>query len=164
MTIAVGDRLPAATLMTLNAEGAPEPVDAAQAFAGKTVALFAVPGAYTPTCSAKHVPSFRQRQGELKGQGVDAVALTSTNDIFVLKAWAKDQGVDGDFMLLADGNGDFAKALGLSVDASKHGLGVRSQRYSMLVKDGVVEQLNVEENPGAMEVSDADTLLKQIIG
>lgn len=164
MTITVGDRLPASSFMTLDAEGSAAPIDTAEAFNGKTVALFAVPGAYTPTCSAKHVPSFRERRADLKAKGVDAIALTSVNDIFVLKAWAKDQDVDGDFTLLADGNGDFARALGLSMDGAKFGLGQRSQRYSMLVRDGVVEQLNVEESSGAMEVSDADTLLAQITG
>lgn len=162
MTIAVGDRLPSSNFMTLGADGSPQPIDTAGAFAGKTVALFAVPGAYTPTCSAKHVPSFRDRQAELKAKGVDAIALTATNDIFVMKAWAKDQGVDATFTILADGNGDFARALDLTMDGSKHGLGLRSKRYAMLVRDGVVEQLNIEENPGAMEVSDADTLLSQI--
>ena len=162
MTIAVGDRLPSASFMTLGDDGGPAPVSAEELFAGKAVALFAVPGAYTPTCSAQHVPSFRDHAEALAAKGVDVIAVTSTNDIFVLRAWAREQGVAERFTLLADGNGDFARALGLSVDASKFGMGVRSQRYSMLVRDGVVEQLNVEANPGAFEVSGAQTLLAQI--
>ena len=162
MTVAVGDRLPAANFMTLGEDGGPAPTSTDEVFAGKTVALFAVPGAYTPTCSAQHVPSFRDHADALAAKGVDAIALTSTNDIFVLRAWAREQGVADRFTLLADGNGDFAKALGLSVDASKFGMGVRSQRYSLLARDGVVRQLNVEANPGAFEVSGADTLLGQI--
>jgi glutaredoxin/glutathione-dependent peroxiredoxin len=162
MTITVGDRLPQAGFMTVGEDGGPAPTSTEAVFAGRTVALFAVPGAYTPTCSAQHVPSFRAHADALADKGVDAIALTSTNDIFVLRAWAREQAVAEQFTLLADGNGDFARALGLSVDASKFGMGVRSQRYSMLVRDGVVEQLNVEESPGAFEVSGAETLLNQI--
>lgn len=162
MTVKVGDRLPQASFMTTGEDGAPAPTTTADAFGGRTVALFAVPGAYTPTCSAQHAPSFKAHADDLAAKGVDAIAMTAVNDVFVLKAWAKDQGVDGRFEVLADGNGDFARALGLSVDASKFGMGVRSQRYSMLVRDGVIEQLNVEDQPGAFEVSGAETLLSQI--
>lgn len=162
MTVKIGDRLPDANFMTVGPDGAPAPTSTAEAFGGRTVALFAVPGAYTPTCSARHVPSFKAHAEALHAKGVDAIALTSVNDVFVLKSWARELGVDDRFSVLADGNGDFAKAVGLSVDASQHGLGVRSNRYAMLVRDGVIEQLNVEEQPGAFEVSGADTLLSQI--
>jgi glutaredoxin/glutathione-dependent peroxiredoxin len=160
MTIQVGDTLPEATFMTKGADG-PEPRTTAEVFGGRTVALFAVPGAFTPTCSARHLPGFLDKAEALKAKGVDAIACTSVNDIFVLEAWAKSQNVGDTVIMLADGNGAFAKALGLDMDAAKFGLGTRSQRYSMLVEDGVVRQLNVEEG-GAFEVSSADYLLSRL--
>jgi peroxiredoxin len=160
MTIQVGDKLPSATFMTMTADG-PAPVSSDQLFAGKTVALFAVPGAFTPTCSAKHLPGFKEKAADLKAHGVDTIACVSVNDVFVMGAWAKDQGVGEEIQLLADGNGGFTKALGLELDGSKFGMGTRSQRYSLIAKDGVVEQLNVEQG-GEFRVSSADYLLGQL--
>lgn len=160
MTISVGDKLPEATFMEMTANG-PEPVSTADVFAGKTVALFAVPGAYTPTCSAKHLPGFVEKQGDLAAKGIDEVVCTSVNDVFVMGAWGKDNGVDGKVRMLADGNGAFAAALGLEMDGSGFGMGQRSQRYSMIVKDGAVAELNVEQG-GGFEVSSADYLLGQL--
>jgi peroxiredoxin len=160
MTIKVGDRLPDATFMTMTAEG-PAPRTTDDVFKGKTVALFAVPGAFTPTCSARHLPGFVDKAGELKAKGVDEIACVSVNDVFVMKAWGESQNVGDKLVLLADGNGTFTKALGLELDGSKFGMGPRSQRYSMIVKDGVVQTLNVEEG-GAFEVSSADYLLAQV--
>ena len=127
MTIKVGDKLPSATFMTMGASG-PQPVSSDELFAGKTVALFAVPGAFTPTCSAKHLPGFKEKASEFKALGVDAIACVSVNDVFVMGAWAKDQGIADEVQLLADGNGAFTKALGLEMDGSKFGMGLRSQR------------------------------------
>ena len=160
MRIAVGDKLPESTFMEMTANG-PEPVSSADVFAGKTVALFAVPGAYTPTCSAKHLPGFVEKQGDLAAKGVDEIVCTSVNDVFVMGAWGKDNGVDGKIRMLADGNGTFAAALGLEMDGSGFGMGQRSQRYSMLVEDGTVKELNVEQG-GGFEVSSADYLLGQL--
>jgi len=160
MTIKVGDKLPDATLTQATAEG-PRPVSVQDVFGGKKVALFAVPGAFTPTCSAKHLPGFKQMAGEIKGKGVDTIACVSVNDAFVMRAWAEDQAVGEDIVMLADGGGDFTRALGLDFDASKFGMGTRSQRYSMIVEDGVVKELNVEE-PGEFKVSSADYLLAQL--
>lgn len=160
MSISVGDRLPEAKFGIMTADG-PSQVSTADAFAGKTVALFAVPGAFTPTCSAKHLPGFVQKADELKAKGVDAIACTSVNDVFVMGAWGKDQGAGEDVMMLADGNGDFAKAVGLTMDGSGFGMGTRSQRYSMLIEDGVVKQLNVEQ-PGDFRVSTAEHMLSQL--
>lgn len=160
MTIKTGDKLPDATFMEMTADG-PGPVSSADVFAGKTIALFAVPGAYTPTCSAKHLPGFVEKQGDLAAKGVDEIVCTSVNDVFVMGAWGNDNGVDGKVRMLADGNGAFASALGLEMDGSGFGMGTRSQRYSMLVKDGVVTELNVEQG-GGFEVSSADYLLGQI--
>lgn len=160
MSIAVGDKLPEATFMEMTANG-PEPVSTADVFAGKTVALFAVPGAYTPTCSAKHLPGFVEKQGDLAAKGIDDIVCTSVNDVFVMGAWGKDNGVDGKVRMLADGNGSFAAALGLEMDGSGFGMGQRSQRYSMLVEDGTVKELNVEQG-GGFEVSSADYLLGQL--
>jgi peroxiredoxin len=128
---------------------------------GRTVALFAVPGAFTPTCSAKHLPGFIEKADELAGKGVDEIVCVSVNDPFVMGAWGKSTGADGKITMLADGNGDFAKALGLTMDGSRFGMGLRSQRFSMLVKDGKVTELNVEE-PGAFKVSSAEHLLSQL--
>ena len=158
MTIQIGDTLPDVSFTTMTESG-PEPVGK-EFFAGKTVALFAVPGAFTPTCSAKHLPGFIEKAGELKAKGVDAIACTSVNDVFVMGAWGKSSDAEG-ITMLADGNGAFAEAVGLTMDGSKFGLGTRSQRYSMLVEDGVVKQLNVE-GPGEFKVSTADHLLGQI--
>lgn len=159
MTISIGDKLPPATLVKATETG-PEAVNTADYFAGKTVALLAVPGAFTPTCSVKHLPSFIDRAGELKAKGVDEIACTSVNDAFVLAAWGKSTGAEG-VTMLADGNGEFAAALGLTSDNSKFGMGTRSKRYAMLVEDGVVKQLNVE-SPGEYKVSSAEYLLERM--
>lgn len=158
MTIAVGDKLPAATFKVRTSEGLAD-VTTDELFAGKKVALFAVPGAFTPTCSAKHLPSYLDHLDALKAKGVDTVACVAVNDAFVLSAWAKGQEADGKITMLADGLASFTKALGLEFDGSGAGLGTRSKRYSMLVEDGVVKALNVETSPGLMEVSGADRLL-----
>ncbi|HTU10730.1 MAG TPA: peroxiredoxin [Allosphingosinicella sp.] len=160
MTIKVGDRIPSATLVKATAEG-PQPVQTDEFFAGRKIALFAVPGAFTPTCSARHLPGFVERADELKAKGVDEIACISVNDAFVLAAWAKQGGAEGKVTMLADGNGDFAEALGLDADFSKFGMGKRSQRFSAIVEDGVVKQLNVEE-PGAFSVSSAEFLVGQL--
>ena len=160
MTINVGDRIPSATLLKATAEG-PQPVETDSYFAGRKIALFAVPGAFTPTCSARHLPGFVDKADELKGKGVDEIACVSVNDAFVLQAWARDAGAEGKVTMLADGNGDFSKALGLTMDASKFGMGTRAQRFSAIVEDGVVRQLNVEE-PGAFSVSSAEFMLGQL--
>jgi peroxiredoxin len=157
MTIKVGDKIPSTTFTQMK-DGKPTPVTSDELFAGKTVALFALPGAFTPTCSAKHVPGFVQNYDAFKGKGVDSIACVSVNDAFVMGAWGKDQGAGDKVAMLADGNGDFTRAVGLEFDATKFGMGKRSQRYSMLVKDGVVKSLNVEE-PGAYEVSSAEHML-----
>lgn len=160
MTIQVGDKLPAATLTQATAEG-PKPVKTEDFFKDRTVALFAVPGAFTPTCSAKHVPGFKQLGPDLKAKGVDEIACLSVNDVFVMRAWGEDQAVGEDIIMLADGNGDFTAAVGLEMDGSKFGMGKRSQRYSMIVKDGVVKELNVEQG-GEFRVSAADYMLAQL--
>ena len=159
MAIQIGDRLPDVSLTLATPEG-PIPVKSADYFSGKRVALFAVPGAYTPTCSARHLPSYVEKAAELKGKGVDEIVATSFNDAFVLGAWNRDQG-SSDITMLADGNGEFAEALGLTMDASKFGMGKRSQRYSAIINDGVVEQLNVEA-PGEYSASSAETMLGQL--
>ena len=165
--IQVGDKLPATTLMEfieVESEGCslgPNAVDVAQASAGKTIALFAVPGAFTPTCSARHVPGYVEQADALKAAGVDEIWCVSVNDAFVMGAWARDQKTAGKLRMLADGDAAFAQATGLTLDLNGKGLGLRSNRYSMLVKDGVVTQLNVE-GPGKFEVSDAATLLAQL--
>ena len=164
--IKVGDSLPSVTLQEFSdVEGngcsiGPNPVKVAEVAAGKTIALFALPGAFTPTCSAKHVPGFVEKADELKKAGVDEIWCVSVNDAFVMGAWARDQKTGSTVRMLADGNGDFAKAVGLTVDRTSAGMGIRSVRYSMLVKDGKVAALNVEA-PGKFEVSDAQTLLAQ---
>jgi glutaredoxin/glutathione-dependent peroxiredoxin len=164
--IQIGDKLPAATLMEyIEVEGngcsiGPNPVDVAKATAGKTVAIFALPGAFTPTCSAKHVPGYVDHAADFKAAGVDEIWCLSVNDAFVMGAWARDQKTADKVRMLADGSADFAKATGLTLDLTARGMGLRSNRYSMLVKDGVVKTLNVE-GPGKFEVSDAATLLAQ---
>jgi peroxiredoxin len=159
MTINVGDRLPDVQLSVVTPNG-PEQVSTKDYFAGRRVALFAVPGAFTPTCSARHLPSYVEKAGELKGKGVDEIACISVNDPFVMGAWGERDG-STEITMLADGNGAFADAVGLAMDGSKFGMGKRSQRYSMLVNDGVVEQLNVEA-PGEYRASSAETLLEQL--
>ncbi|WP_371397687.1 peroxiredoxin [Fretibacter rubidus] len=160
MSIKVGDKLPEATFMTMGADG-PEPVTTSDVFNGKRVALFAVPGAFTPTCSAKHLPGFKDHAADFKAKGVDAIACTSVNDVFVMGAWGKDQGVSGEMTLLADGNGDFAEEIGLVLDGSGFGMGKRSQRYAMVVNDGVVEALHVEDG-GEFKVSSAEYVLENL--
>ncbi len=161
MTIQIGDSLPAATLSQATADG-PKPVTTDALFKGKTVALFAVPGAFTPTCSARHLPGFVDHLSAFADKGVDMVACVSVNDAFVMKAWAESQSIGLDeIVMLGDGNGDFARAIGLTMDAKGFGMGERSQRYAMLVKDGVVTQLNVEA-PGEFKVSTAEHLIAQI--
>ena len=160
MTIKVGDKLPAATFSAGTPEG-PRPMSTDDMFAGKKVALFAVPGAFTPTCSAKHLPGFKEHVADFKAKGVDTIACVSVNDPFVMKAWGESQSVGDDILMLGDGNGDFTKAIGLEMDGSKFGMGVRSQRYSMIVEDGVVKELNVEA-PGEFKVSAADYMLAQL--
>ena len=167
--IKVGDCLPVATLMEFSeTEGngcslGPNPVDVVTAGAGKTIALFALPGAFTPTCSAKHVPGYVENFDQLNGAGVDEIWCVSVNDAFVMGAWARDQKTAGKVRMLADGDAVFTKATGLTLDLSGRGMGLRSNRYSMLVKDGKVVSLNVE-GPGKFEVSDAATLLAQAKG
>ena len=160
MAITVGETLPDATFVTMT-DGGPEKVSAADFFKGRRVALFSVPGAFTPTCSVKHLPGFVEKADALKAKGIDAIACTAVNDVFVMGAWAKASGVDGKVTMLADGNGDFVKALGLTMDGSGFGMGQRGQRFSLVARDGVVEQLNVEA-PGSFEVSSADHMLGQL--
>jgi peroxiredoxin len=160
MTVKVGDTLPSATFMTSGADG-PRPITTDELFKGKTVALFALPGAFTPTCSAKHVPGFLAHAAEIKAKGVDTIACLSVNDVFVMKAWGENQGVGDTIVMLADGNGDFTKAVGLDMDGSKFGMGLRSQRYSVVVKNGVVSELNVEQG-AEFKVSSAEYLLAQL--
>ncbi len=160
MTIQVGDRLPEATLMVMTEDG-PQQRTTDDIFKGKKVALFALPGAYTPTCSAKHVPGFKEHADDFRAKGVDSIACLSVNDAFVMGAWGKDQQVGDDIVMLADGNADFTTKVGLEMDGSRFGMGTRSQRYSMLVDDGVVKQLNVEQG-GEFRVSSAEHLLTQL--
>jgi len=159
MTIQVGDRLPDVPLAIASSDG-PQPTTSGDYFKGKKVALFAVPGAFTPTCSARHLPSFVDKAQELKAKGIDEIACISVNDPFVMSAWGQRDGSQ-DITMLADGNGAFADATGLVMDGSKFGMGKRSQRYSMIVDDGVVEQLNVEA-PGEYRASSAEYLLDQL--
>jgi len=159
MTIAKGDKLPDVTLVKATADG-PDKVQSADFFAGRKVALFAVPGAFTPTCSAKHLPGYVEKAADLKAKGVDEIACVSVNDAFVMGAWGKAAG-SADVTMLADGNGDFAKAVGLDADFAGFGMGTRSQRYSMIVNDGVVEEVNVE-GPGEFKVSSAEHMLGQL--
>ncbi|HVV64120.1 MAG TPA: peroxiredoxin [Rhizomicrobium sp.] len=160
MTIKVGDRVPSATLMQKQ-DGGPKPVKTDDLFAGKKVVVFGLPGAFTPTCSAKHLPGFIQNADAIRRKGVDAIACVSVNDAFVMGAWGEQQGAGDKVMMLADGNGEFARALGLEMDASRFGMGQRVQRFSMMVDDGVVKALNIEE-PGAFSVSSAEHVLKQL--
>ena len=159
MTIKVGDKLPDVKLVKATENG-PEAVQASEYFAGRKVALFSVPGAFTPTCSARHLPGYVEKAAELKAKGVDEIAATAVNDAFVMGAWNKAAGSE-DITMLADGNGEFAEALGLTMDGSGFGLGKRGQRFSMIVEDGVVKELNVEQ-PGDFSVSSAEHLLGQL--
>jgi peroxiredoxin len=159
MSIQVGEKIPNVALAIATPEG-PQPTTSGEYFAGKKVALFAVPGAFTPTCSARHLPSYVEKAGDLKAKGIDEIACISVNDPFVMAAWNKADG-SSDITMLADGNGEFAEAVGLGMDGSKFGMGKRSQRYSMVVNDGVVEQVNVEA-PGEYRASSAETLLEQL--
>ena len=161
MAIQVGEKLPDATFAVMGAEG-PEQKSTADVFGGRKVVLFAVPGAFTPTCHKGHMPGFVQHTDEIKAKGVDAVACTSVNDVFVMDAWAKESGASGKIEMLADGSADFAKKLGLELDLAERGLGMRSQRYSMLVEDGVVKSVNVEAAPPDHDVSSAKTMLTQL--
>ena len=160
MPIQVGDRLPQATFRVMTAEG-PAPKTTDDLFKGRKVVLVAVPGAFTPTCHRNHLPGYVQKLDEIKTRGVDSILVTSVNDVFVMDAWGKASGAEG-IELLADGNGDFANALGLTMDGSGFGLGTRSQRYSMVVEDGVVKSLNVEDTPSKADISGAENLLKDL--
>jgi peroxiredoxin len=160
MAIKVGDKLPNVTLTQATAEG-PKPIQSEDFFKGKTVALFAVPGAFTPTCSAKHLPGFKQHAPDLKAKGVDTIACLSVNDAFVMEAWGKANSCEGKVEMLADGSGDFTRAVGLELDLTPNGMGKRSQRYSMLIDNGVVKTLNVEKQ-GAFEVSSAEAMLRSL--
>lgn len=160
MAIKVGDRVPEATFTVMTADG-PKAKTTDELFKGKKVVLFAVPGAFTPTCHKNHLPGFVKNAAAIKGKGIDTIAVTGVNDVFVMDAWKKASGSDSiDF--LADGSGNWAKALGMTLDLSERGLGVRSQRYAMVVDDGVVKTLNIEDAPGKADISGADNLLKSL--
>lgn len=160
MTVKVGDKIAEITLKHMTADG-PKNITTGELFDGKKVVVFGLPGAFTPTCSARHVPGFVDHFDAITAKGVDTIACVSVNDAFVMAAWGKAQNAEGKVLMLADGNADFAKALGLDADFSAFGMGLRSKRYSMLVENGVVTQLNIEE-PGAFEVSNAETILGQL--
>jgi glutaredoxin/glutathione-dependent peroxiredoxin len=160
MTIKVGDTIPAAKLMQATPEG-PKEVSTEELFAGKTVVLFGVPGAFTPTCSARHMPSFLENYDQLKGKGADLVACMAVNDVFVMGAWGKDQGVGDKVVMLADGSGDFTRKMGLELDLAARGLGTRCQRFALVAKDGKVAHIGVEA-PGAFEVSKAEAVLEKL--
>ena len=161
MTIAVGDKLPNATLKTMTADGAKD-VSTAELFAGKKVVLFGVPGAFTPTCSNNHLPGYLENYDAIKAKGVDTIAVVAVNDHYVMGAWQKFTGGEGKILYLADGNGEFIKALGLEADLSAGGLGRRSKRFSMVVEDGKVTSLNVEDSPGQAVVSGAAAMLEKL--
>ena len=160
MTIKAGDRMPSGTLKTMTKEG-PKDVSTEELFKGKKVVLFSVPGAFTPTCDAKHLPGFVQLAEQLKAKGVDTLACMAVNDVFVMNAWGKASNVGDKILMLADGNGDYAKALGLELDGTKFGMGTRGQRFSVLVQDGVAKQVNIEA-PGQFKVSAAEHVLGQL--
>ena len=161
MTIKPGDKLPDATLMHLTDAG-PAPISTEELFGGKTVALFAVPGAFTPTCSNQHLPGFIEKSEELRDAGVDTIVCMSVNDAFVMGAWGQQQGATGKVMMVGDGNAELTQKMGLSVDSSGFGMGTRSARFSMIVRDGVLEALNIEQNPGQAVDSGAENLLSQL--
>jgi peroxiredoxin len=158
MAVKVGDKVPSATLMRKTADGV-EPVSTDEFFAGKKVVMFSVPGAFTPTCSAKHLPGFVMNAAAIRSKGVDAVACVSVNDAFVMDAWGKDQSVGDKVAMLADGSAKFAKAMGLDMDLTERGLGVRGRRYAMVVENGVIKNLFVEPSPGDFDVSSAEHVL-----
>ena len=160
MSIQVGDRLPDATFKTMAADG-PQALTTSEVFGGKKVVLFSVPGAFTPTCSKLHLPGYVAQAEDLRSKGVASVVCLAVNDVFVMDAWAKAQGADGKVLMLADGNGDFTKKIGLELDASKHCMGTRSQRFSMIVDDGVVTKLNLEA-PGKFDVSSCEATARQL--
>jgi glutaredoxin/glutathione-dependent peroxiredoxin len=161
MTINVGDKIPSVTLKQLTPEGVKE-FTTDEIFRGKKVVLIAVPGAFTPACSQRHLPGYVDKAADLKAKGIDEIACVAVNDAFVMGAWAKEQKAEGKVRMLADGSGDFARALGLELDLTKGGLGIRSKRYAMLVDNGVVKSLNVEAQPGQVDVSSADSMLKAL--
>jgi glutaredoxin/glutathione-dependent peroxiredoxin len=161
MTITVGDKLPSVTLRQVTPEG-PKEITTDEFFRGKKVALFAVPGAFTPACSQRHLPGYVDKAMDIKAKGVDEVACVAVNDPAVMTAWGKDQRTEGKVTMLADGSGDFARALGLDLDLTKAGLGMRSKRYSMLVENGVVKSLSVEQQPGQVEASSAEAMLRAL--
>ena len=161
MTIQVGDQLPQSTFRVMTPEG-PKPKTTDDIFKGRKVVLVAVPGAFTPTCDRNHLPGYVKNADTIRAKGVDAIVVTAVNDVFVLDAWSKSSGAGDKIEFISDGNGDFAKALGLTMDGSGFGLGTRSQRYAMLVEDGVVRSINLEDAPGKADVSGADNLLKSL--
>jgi glutaredoxin/glutathione-dependent peroxiredoxin len=161
MTIQVGDKVPAATFKYIGADG-PKEITSDELLGGKTVVLFAVPGAFTPACSQRHLPGYIEKANELKANGVDTIACVAVHDQFVMSAWGKSQNAGDKVMMLADGSGDFARAVGLEIDLSRAGLGTRSKRYSMLIENGTVKALNVEQAPPQVEVSSADAMLKAL--
>jgi peroxiredoxin len=161
MTIQVGDTLPQATFRVMTPDG-PKPKTTDDVFKGRKVVLVAVPGAFTPTCHRNHMPGYVAKADEIKAKGIDAIVVTAVNDVFVMDVWGRESGCGDKIELISDGNGDFAKVIGLTMDGSGFGLGTRSQRYSMVVEDGVVRSLNVEDTPGKAEVSGADNLLKSL--
>ena len=161
MTINVGDKMPSVTLKQLTSEGVKE-FTTDEIFRGKKVVLFAVPGAFTPACSQRHLPGYVDKAANLKAKGIDEIACVAVNDAFVMGAWAKEQRTEGKVRMLADGSGDFTRALGLELDLTKGGLGIRSRRYAMLVDDGVVKSLNIEAQPGQVEASSAEAMLKAL--
>jgi peroxiredoxin len=160
MTIKVGDRMPQGKLMRMGSDG-PQKLSTEDLFKGKTVVLFSVPGAFTPTCNAKHLPGFVELADQLKAKGVDTIACMAVNDVFVMNAWGKAAGVGDKILMLADGNGDYARALGLELDATGYGMGMRGQRFALVVKDGVAQQVLIEA-PGEFKVSAAEYILKQL--
>ena len=161
MTISVGERIPNTTLYHMTGDG-PAAITTDELLGGKKVVLFGLPGAFTPTCSAQHVPSFLNNADALKAKGIDAIGCVSVNDAFVMGAWAKDQGTGDQILMLGDGSGELTKAIGMDLDLSARGLGVRSQRYAMVVDDGVVKSVVIEENPGGMDVSSAENVLASL--
>ena len=161
MTINVGDKIPSVTLKQLTSEGVKE-VTTDEIFRGNKVVLFAVPGAFTPACSQRHLPGYVDKAADIKAKGIDEIACVAVNDAFVMGAWGKEQRTEGKIRMLADGSGDLVRALGLELDLTKGGLGVRSKRYSMLIDNGIVKSLNVEAQPGQVETSSAEAMLKAL--
>ena len=161
MTIEIGGKIPNATLKTRTTDG-PSDLSTSEIFEGKKVVLFAVPGAFTPTCTMNHLPGFLDNYEAIVARGVDTIAVVAVNDVFVMNAWAKSTGAEGKILFLSDGNGEFTKAMGLDVDLSAGGMGLRSRRYAMIVEDGVVKALNVEDSPGQAEKSSAGALMEQL--